>query len=271
MQADDPGGLHLTAAHKGTIYAWWFVFQSILPTFTGGFADRYGYKKTLLSAITLNVIGYMMMAYMTSYWGFFFGVIVLATGTAFFKPSLQGSLAQNLTRELVPGLGHLLLDGQRRRGHRPAALASIRTGWVEVAVPHRGDRHVPELPHAVHLPTIESGADKTENPVQVFVNTMRNIVEPRLVAWLLIMSCFWLMMYQVWDLHPNFVTDWVDSSSVARTLNLPSIWTTEVADRGVRRYPGDPDQPEPGADHRLMIPVSWAVHGCERSRRWSSA
>ena len=52
MQADDPNGLHLTAADKGTIYAFWFVFQSILPTFTGGFADRYGYKKSLFVSIT---------------------------------------------------------------------------------------------------------------------------------------------------------------------------------------------------------------------------
>src|SRR5437762_14382305 len=28
MQADNPGGLHLTAGDKGTIYAWWAVFQS---------------------------------------------------------------------------------------------------------------------------------------------------------------------------------------------------------------------------------------------------
>src|SRR5256885_744890 len=42
MQADNPGGLHLTAADKGTIYAWWAAFQSLLPTVTGGYADRFG-------------------------------------------------------------------------------------------------------------------------------------------------------------------------------------------------------------------------------------
>src|SRR4029453_15484707 len=47
MQADDPGGLPLTAANKGTIYAFWAAFQSLLPIFTGGIADRYGYKKTM--------------------------------------------------------------------------------------------------------------------------------------------------------------------------------------------------------------------------------
>ena len=89
---------HFTAADKGTIYALWFAFQSILPTFTGGFADRYGYKRSLFFAITLNVLGYCLMATQTSFLGFTFGIVVLATGTAFFKPSLQGSLAQNLDR-----------------------------------------------------------------------------------------------------------------------------------------------------------------------------
>ena len=80
MQADDPHGLHFTAAQKGTIYSLWFVFQSLLPTFTGGFADRYGYKKTLTVAITLNVLGYIMMGTLTSYVGFCLAIIVLATG-----------------------------------------------------------------------------------------------------------------------------------------------------------------------------------------------
>ena len=47
MQADNPGGLHLTAVDKGSIYAWWAAFQSLLPIVTGGFADRFGYKRTL--------------------------------------------------------------------------------------------------------------------------------------------------------------------------------------------------------------------------------
>ena len=62
MQADNPGGLHLTAGDKGIIYAWWAVFQSLLPVVTGGLADRFGYKRTLAFAISLMLIGYLMMA-----------------------------------------------------------------------------------------------------------------------------------------------------------------------------------------------------------------
>src|SRR5712675_77496 len=102
MQADNPGGLHLTAADKGTIYAWWAAFQSLLPIVTGGYADRFGYKRTLAFAISMMMAGFFMIAFMrdvsfaSNYWGFFAGILVLATGTAFFKPSIQGSLAHNL-------------------------------------------------------------------------------------------------------------------------------------------------------------------------------
>src|SRR5512134_547091 len=100
MQADNPGGLHLTAGEKGTIYAWWAAFQSILPIFTGGFADRFGYKRTLAFSISMIMIAFMRdLTWLSNYWAFFISIMTLATGTAFFKPSIQGSLAQNLTKE----------------------------------------------------------------------------------------------------------------------------------------------------------------------------
>ena len=66
----------------------------------------------------------------------------------------------------------------------------------------------------------ESGADKTQGPLRVLVRTLRNLGDARLITWLLIMSCFWLMMYSLWDLQPNFVTDWNNSGDVAGWLNI---------------------------------------------------
>ncbi len=224
MQADDPGGLHFTAAMKGTIYAWWFIFQSILPTFTGGYADRYGYKKTLAFAITLNIIGYVMMAYLRTYVEFFAAVLVLATGTAFFKPSLQGSLAQNLTKKTSSigwGIFYWVVNIGAAIGPflatailgDPHSMKTWRWLFLTSAI-------ITSLNYLVlfTFKDVPSGASKVENALQVFKRTITNIVEPRLVAFLLIMSCFWLMMYQLWDLHPNFIADWVDSSSIAALL-----------------------------------------------------
>ncbi|MBN1826545.1 MAG: MFS transporter [Candidatus Eisenbacteria bacterium] len=263
MQADDPGGLHFTAAMKGTIYAWWFIFQSILPTFTGGYADRYGYKKTLFFSVTLNIVGYLMMANLRTYTGFFAGVIVLATGTAFFKPSLQGSLAQNLTKKNSSvgwGIFYWVVNIGAAIGPfmATAVLGDPHTAksWNHLFT---ASAIITALNYIMlfTFKDVSSGADKTENAAQVMARTLKNIVEPRLVTWLLIMSCFWLMMYQLWDLHPNFIEDWVDSAAIARILPFDQ-WRIETA-RGVMV----PQQILLNLNAlfiiAFMVPISWLV------------
>ena len=237
MQADDPNGLHFTAAQKGTIYGWWFIFQSLLPTFTGGFADRYGYKKSLFVSITLNVIGYVLMGTLTSFAGFLFAVIVLATGTAFFKPAIQGSLAHNLTKDnssLGWGIFYWIVNVGAAIG--PPLAKFIRTdfGWQALFFTAAGVMSLNYL-MLFTFRDFESGSDKTEGPLKVLTRTLKNLLDARLVTWLLIMSCFWLMMYSLWDLQPNFVTDWNNSGDVAAWLNvvpgLADQWVIQT-DRG---------------------------------------
>jgi len=241
MQADDPGGLHLTAAHKGTIYALWAFFQSLLPTFTGGLADRYGYKPTLFFALTLNTIGYLIMAGFHSYAGFLGGVIVMATGTAFFKPGLQGTLAHTLTKETASlgwGIFYMIVNVGSQIGHLitplmlGSAIARTSTNWTYVFLAC-AVFSVANLITMLWFPVIPSGASQTEGVWRVMRRTITNVFEPRLLAWLLIMSCFWMMMYQLWDLQPNFIQDWVDSSPIASLVPFKS-WVEIGPDGGVR-------------------------------------
>jgi len=267
MQADDPGGLHLSAVDKGTIYAWWFVFQSILPMFTGGYADRYGYKKVMALAISLNAIGYVMMAYGRDFWSFFIAVMVLATGTAFFKPSIQGSLAQNLTKDISSlgwGIFYWVVNIGAAIGPFVARLilgeAHTVESWRLLFLASAGFTCVNFL-LMFTFKDVPSGADKSESPLNVLKRTMKNIVEPRLLTWLAIMSCFWLMMYQLWDLHPNFITDWVDSSELAGLLiNLPfsHIWASDTA-RGLQVPQELMLNINPAMIVLIIIPVSWMV------------
>ena len=260
MQADEPGGLHLTAAHKGSIYAWWFVFQSVLPMFTGGIADRYGYKKVLFGAVTANIVGYVLMGYMRSYEGFFFAVMLLATGTAFFKPALQGSLAQSVHEKnssMGWGIFYWVVNVGAVIG--PLVAAPIRGySWQWLFFMSAG---ITSLNYLVLLTfkDIPSGANKTESAWEVLQKTLRNILEPRLVVWLLIMSCFWLMMYQLWDLHPNFITDWIDSSGIVASLPfVPSGWLEEG--HGGPQLKQEILLAENAAlIVLLMLPISWLV------------
>ncbi|MDP8205419.1 MAG: MFS transporter [Candidatus Electryonea clarkiae] len=264
MQADDPNGLHFTAFQKGQIYAWWFVFQSVLPMITGGYADRYGYKKTLFFSVSMNIAGYILMAYMRSYWGFFFGVMVLATGTAFFKPSLQGSLAQNLTKKNSSvgwGIFYWVVNIGAFAGPFLAGYLRHEHSWRHLFI---ASAVITSLNYLMlfTFKDFPSGADKTLNPLQVFVRTMRNIFEPRLITWLLIMSCFWLMMYQLWDLHPNFLTDWNDSGSIADLFRklpfIPDGWAIQT-DRGLQVPQEYLLNVNAGFIILLMIPVAWMV------------
>lgn len=264
MQADNPGGLHLTAADKGTIYAWWAAFQSLLPIVTGGYADRFGYKRTLAFAISLMMVGYLMIAFMrdlsfiSNYWAFFIAIMTLATGTAFFKPSLQGSLAQNLTKansSVGWGIFYWVVNVGAFVGHYlPAVLLGLS---VLLPGPLQAETNSPQAWRNLFIASavftslnllllftfkdVPSGASKTESPLRVLVRTIANILEPRLIAWLAIMSGFWLMMYQLWDLQPNFIADWVKSGSMAEGLR----WLPDVAYRAlVEQTPRGPMIPQ---------------------------
>jgi len=263
MQADEAGGLHLTAQDKGFIYSIWAILQSVLPMVTGGYADRYGYKKTLFFSITLNIIGYVLMAAYHSYAGFFTGIIVLAIGTAFFKPSLQATLAHNLTKansSLGWGIFYWIVNVGSLMGHYLSPFVLVNhdvQGWRMLFLVCAGFTALNYLLLLTYS-DVPSGASKTDNPLRVFVHTIANVFEARLMIWLAIMSCFWLMMYQLWDLQPNFITDWVDSSMVA--AHIPFEKFREIGDNGVLRVPQQVLLSLNAAlIVFLMIPVSWAV------------
>ena len=233
MQADEPGGLHFTAEQKGSIYAWWFVFQSILPTFTGGFADRYGFKNTLAFSVTLKLLGYVLMATQRSYEGFFLGAMVLATGTAQFKPGIQGALAHELPKEKSStgwGIFYWLVNVGAMMGP-PLAGYLHAISWPAVFYSCAG---IVSLNYLMLFTFKEPDHQRKDERgfVEVFQVTLVNFFEPRLLAFLGIMSGFWLMMYQLWDLHPNFVTDWVNSGGIANALPRPEAWT-ETRPRGL--------------------------------------
>ncbi len=232
-QADEIGGLHFSPADKGVIYAWWAAFQSILPTFTGGLADRYGYKQTIAFSVALKVIGYILMGTQRSFWGFFLGTMVLAAGTAQFKPGIQGSLAQHLHEGNSSkgwGVFYWLVNVGAAIG---PPLAGILRGWGWDWV-FFGCAGIVSLNFLMLFTYEDKAPEKVDvrSPMKVLGDTFVDFANPRLLLFLGIMSGFWLMMYQLWDLHPNFLTDWVYSGSIGEVLGLPET-LMETRPRGV--------------------------------------
>src|SRR5512135_3586935 len=67
-QADEIHGLHFSQVQKGTIFMLWALVQSGVPIVSGGFADRYGYKRTILVSIAIKATGYLLMATQRAFW-----------------------------------------------------------------------------------------------------------------------------------------------------------------------------------------------------------
>ncbi len=276
MQADNVGGLHLTAAAKGTLYAWWAVVQCFLPIITGGFADRYGYKKMMVISVAMMSIGYLLMAFLRdlssldamsawlgfdgvsgNYLGFLAGITVFATGSALFKPGIQGALSHTLPKEkssLGWGVFYWVVNIGALIGHYipvvflsgsfmadTLGVANSVERWRLVFIISAAMILVNFLPLLFFKDT-PSGASKTLGIGRVLINAIKDIFQPRLLTWILIMSGFWLMMFQLWDLQPNFLEDWVSSANVAATANaiLPesiSKYFVETLADGTLRVP----------------------------------
>jgi len=242
------GGPEFDHIQKGQIFAWWAAMQSFLPVFTGGYADRYGYKLTVGIAIAIKVIGYLIMAFAVDiggmitggasatvpghpavYWTFLFGALMLAAGTAIFKPGLQGILAVQLSKDNA-SLGWALFYQLVNVGgflgpYLASAMRLMDWKWVFVSCAvivcanylllltfaepdkHTGDEPAPAADEGGFLWTLWTS----------FIG----ICEPRLMSFLVVFSGFWMMFYQLFDLLPNFITDWVDSSAVLDTLVTP--------------------------------------------------
>jgi MFS family permease len=231
-QADEIHGLHFTQIQKGHIFFMWALVQTGVPIFSGGFADRYGYKKTIAASIVIKIAGYLLMATQRELWPFTFGCLVLAFGTAIFKPGIQGSLLRTLKKEnssIGWGAFYMLVNVG---GFLGPPLAHFLYGYSWPMVFY-GCAVIVSLNFLMLFTyrDIDAGGSQAGSPWRVVGMTLRNLVKPRLFVFILIMSGFWLMFMQLFDMLPNFIVDWTDSSAIVKALHLPAMFTS-VTPRG---------------------------------------
>jgi POT family proton-dependent oligopeptide transporter len=230
-QADEIGGLHFTQSEKGFIFLWWALVQSTLPVVTGGFADRYGYKRQIVVAIVLKSLGYLTMATQMTFWPFFAGCLLLAAGTAVFKPPIQGTFVKTLTAK-TSGVGwgffYMVINVGAFLG---PPLAHFLYGYSWPAVFY-GCAILVNLNLLLLLSyqEVNPGSVKIGGAWQVAVDTARELLNLRLLTFILIISVFWAVLEQLWDTLPNFIVDWVDSYSLAR--HLPDFMLSRNLTRG---------------------------------------
>ncbi|MDH4157116.1 MAG: MFS transporter [candidate division Zixibacteria bacterium] len=264
-QADEIGGLHFSQTDKGIIFLWWALFQSLTPMLSGGFADRYGYKKTIAVSIVIKIVGYLMMATQREFWPFLIGCCVLAFGTAIFKPGVQGTMCQALTKKNSSvgwGTFYMLVNIGGFLGP-PLAHFLYGISWPAVFY---GCAIIVSLNFLMLLTYKDppAGGEQKGSPFVVLWVTIKKIFNLRLIVFIIIMSGFWLMFMQLFDMLPNFIVDWVNSSKLVADLHLPNFMLQQNSTRGPQLAQEWMINANPGLIIIAVVLISWMVSRMRR-------
>ncbi len=246
------GGPELTHVQKGTIYSIWALVQSFIPIFSGAYADRYGYKLMIAASTVLKIIGYLLMGYCIAlaeglagmplaearpahadhtFEIFFVGAMFLAAGTAIFKPGVQGLIAVKLpdkSSSLGWGLFYQMVNIGGFLG--PLIAGYLRVlAWEHVFLTCAGAIALNFVPLFVFAEPKREVQDQRSFG-RIGLDALRGLLEPKLFYFTMAFAGFWLMFYQLFDILPNFIDDWVDSRGPAGALQsfLPSGWVPTV-------------------------------------------
>ncbi len=228
------GGLGITPTQFGTILMVWSGFQGFVPIFVGGLADRYGYKLMIGVSTCVKITAYLIMAAVPSFWGFLVGAVCLATGTAIFKPGIQGTLAKATTREnssmawgifyqtvnIGGFLGPLLAGLMRKMDWKFVFIACaciIACNFILLLTykePGKEERL------ALAAQRAKEGAPKTS----LAADTWHELCRPELFTFLAIFTGFYFMFNSLFDVLPLHLDDWVDTrdivTSVSSVINI---------------------------------------------------
>jgi len=226
LYAKDPvskGGLGITLDSFGTILAVWALIQSWVPVFTGGLSDRYGYKETIFASTIVKIAGYVVMGLFPSFGGFFAGAILLATGTAIFKPGIQGTLVKATRRENSSVAWAIFYQTVNIGGFIGPLLAGLmrKMAWKYVFFTCAAIICLnfllllcyKEIGKEERLARLKEGKQES-----LAMDSLREFIKPQVWVYVLIFSGFWFMFNALFDVLPAHIEDWVDTRSVVSSL-----------------------------------------------------
>ena len=243
--AVEEGGPQFDHVDKGIVYAWWALVQSLVPILSGGLADRYGYKNTVAVSIAIKTAGYLVMAYCVElgsmlsggtsagvpghpavFAAFCTGALLLAFGTAVFKPGLQGMIALSMPEGTKATGWAVFYQLVNVGGFFGPFLAGIMRllAWKYVFIACAAAvclNYIILLTFKEPEKTGEGFGDA--GVLSILWQSFAGVWQPRLFCFIVLFSGYWLMFNQLFDILPNFIDDWVDSSGPLDAVARPII------------------------------------------------
>ena len=226
--AQSNGGLGLPGTEIGIIFLVWAMVQSFVPVLTGGISDRIGYKETIFASTIFKILGYLIMAWFPTFWGFMAGAVVLAFGTGIFKPGIQGTIVKATNRQnssmawgvfyqtvnIGGWIGPLVAAQLRQLEWQYvfyACAAIISLNFLLLLTYQEPDKEERLALRA----KVRSGEIKQDS---LAVDSLKELLHPIMIWYIVLFSGFWFMLMAFWDVGPLFFRDWVDTTVMVRHL-----------------------------------------------------
>jgi POT family proton-dependent oligopeptide transporter len=209
------GGLGFSEQSVGFLQGVIYALTYIIPILGGALADRYGYRKTLLVALSLLALGYFVSGQMNTYVTVFAGLTVMATGAGLFKPIISGTLARSTT-EQNSGFGFGIYYWMINLGAflAPLVVSQIKgISWNFVFLASAAYVAAMLLP-AFFIYRDPPKPESTKSLKEVLSGAALVLRDSRFMLMIFVYSGFWILYFQNFGSVLWFLRDFVDATPV---------------------------------------------------------
>lgn len=215
------GGLGFSKEGVGVIKSTITPLLYLLPILAGALADRFGYRRTLMMALTVMSAGYFLTSLSTSYTFVFLSLILMAVGAGFFKPVISGTIAR-ATDENNSTLGFGIFYWAINLGAFIFPLLLVPflkgIGWNYIFIMAAvGTGSMLLLNLFVYKEPQRPASTKPLS--EVLKGILLVLKDYRFVLMIVIYSGFWILYFQMFDTVLWYLKDYMDMTPVNNVVN----------------------------------------------------
>jgi len=216
------GALGLSQIEKGIIMSVGTAILYFLPVITGAIADKYGFKKVLFAAYLVYIASFLIMPLCRSFTLVFLNYLFLAIGAALFKPIISATVAKT-TDEKTSSIGFGIFYMMVNIGAFVGPIFALqfkKLGYDSIF-------YISAAIIALNLIILffykEPERDTKDESFgaaikTIFLNIWQMIRDFKLLLFLIIVSGFWAMYFNLFAILPVFINQWIDTSTVLHFL-----------------------------------------------------
>ncbi len=224
-QKDVEGSLMWSHTYKGLIFVVWVFFQNVTAIIYGSYAEKVGIKKSLYISQIILISGYLLIPYSTNFLMFLISVTVLGVGSGIFKPSLEGYLAFHSKNNQ----SHKIWSSYIQYINIAVITSTILIVYLE-----KISYEITFLSSAViiliNIPLIYNLKERKQVGEVILKSGVKESIklalsDKRMLQLVFIMTGFTVVYINFYEMLPNYIVDWVDTSDIVIWLSLPEFMT----------------------------------------------